>query len=205
MDKKHKLGLIRKVKGYQKSLQKYGPGLRALQWRSKEAAELRYQQLTADIDFAGKSVLDVGCGFGDIIPFILKKSKKFEYTGVDIVPEFIKLAQKKYPKHQFFIRDYFGNPMDDVFDIIISSGTLNFKIQDALSYRKQAIKVMFDDAKEIVAFNMAGGHPQTENKKTNRVYFVDSLKILEYCFTLTSKLIFRHHYRRKDFTVVMFK
>lgn len=204
MNKKY-IKLARKVRGYQKGLQKYGPEARALQWRSKEAAELRYEQLIADIDFEGKSVLDVGCGFGDIIPFISSKSRKFKYTGVDIVPEFIRVAKKRYSGNQFLIRDYFGDPLEGVFDIIVSSGTLNVNLQNALLYRKKAIKAMFEHANEIIGFNMAGGYPQPENKKINRVYFADSLKILEYCLGLTNKLIFRHHYRKKDFTMVMFK
>lgn len=197
--------LNKNIKSYQRSFEKYGVHPKALQWKSEKAAELRYRELVADLDFEGKAILDVGCGFGDIIPFILSKSKQFKYTGVDIVPEFIKVAKERYPGYQFLLRDFFGHPLSKTFDVIISSGTLNFKIPEALAYRQRAIRLMFDQAKEILAFNMAGGHPPPENKKSSRVYFVDSLKILEYCFSLTSKLIFRHHYHRKDFTIVMFK
>jgi len=55
----------------------------------------------ADLNFEGKTILDVSCGFGDIIPLIAKKAKKINYTGVDIVPEFIQVAKEKYPRHRF--------------------------------------------------------------------------------------------------------
>ena len=79
---------------YQKTFRKYGVGPRALRWHSKKAATQRYEQIVADIDFEGKSILDVGCGFGDIIPYISAKAKKFEYLGIDITPEFIREAKK---------------------------------------------------------------------------------------------------------------
>ena len=208
--------LKKHIKGYQKRFKKYGDDPRAFQCASKKAAEVRYRELVADLDFngprprgplarKGKTVLDVGCGFGDIIPFIQKKAGKFDYTGVDIVPEFIEAARKKYPKQKFVLRDYYGEPMKDSFDIILSSGTLNANIKNAIDYRERAIKTMFNHAKEVFAFNMAGGFPQPKNKKTNRVYYANLLEIYEYCLSLSSRLILRNHYRSNDFTIVIFK
>lgn len=190
---------------YQKSLKKYGFCPKALQWRTRSAARARYKNLVCDINFEKKSILDVGCGFGDIIPFIGKKAQRFSYTGVDLVPEFIKFAQNKYPNFEFIEKDYFTRPLKKKFDIIITCGTLNSNIKNPLKYRQKAIKTMFKHASEVVAFNMAGGHPQPINKKENRVYFVDSLAILKFCLSLTPKIIFRHHYRFNDFTIVMYK
>lgn len=197
--------LNKKIEGYRRTFKKYGVDARALHWVSKKAQELRVKELIKDLDFEKKSVLDVGCGFGDIIPFIQKKAKRFKFTGVDLVPEFLEVAQTKYPEFRFIQRDYFGNPLDEVFDIVITSGTLNGNIKNALEYRKRAIKTIFEHAKEACAFNMAGGHPQPENKKGYKVYYVDSLEIFEFCLTLTYKIIFRQHYRKRDFTVVMVK
>lgn len=194
-----------RVKGYRKAFEKYGVDARALHWVSKKAQELRVKELIKDLDFEKKSVLDVGCGFGDIIPFIQKKAKRFKFTGVDLVPEFLEVARNRYPNYEFLITNYFKNPLEDKFDIVITSGTLNGSIKNALEYRKRAIKTIFEHAKEACAFNMAGGHPQPENKKGYKVYYVDSLEIFEFCLTLTSKIIFRQHYRKRDFTVVMVK
>lgn len=194
-----------KVKSYQKSLGKHGTSSKALQWRNEKSAHLRYEQLVADVYFENRSILDVGCGFGDIIDFIAKKTKKFEYTGVDIVPEFIDVAKKKYPKYKFVLRDYFSKPLKRKFDIVISSGALNSNMKDAESFRKKAIGVMFEHAEEALAFNMAGGHPQPENKRTNKVWYADSLEVLRYCMTLTTKVIFRNHYHKRDFTIILLK
>jgi len=197
--------LKEKTENYQRAFNKYKVHPKSLFWASKKAAALRHKELTTDLNFEGKTVLDVGCGFGDIIPFISKRAKSFSYTGVDIVPEFIQAAQDKYPKHQFVLKDYFNLPLKKEFDIIISSGTLNSNFKHPYRFRKKAIKALFNYAREAIGFNMAGFYPQPKNKKDSRVYYADSLIILKYCLSLSPKLIFRHHYHRKDFTMVIFK
>jgi ubiquinone/menaquinone biosynthesis C-methylase UbiE len=191
---------------YLKAYRKYGLNPKSLRWKSKKAADLRYFELTKDIDFEGKRVLDVGCGFGDLIPFISKKAKNFTYTGVDLMPEFIAVCRQRFKDNEFIQRDYYSNPLKKRFDIVLTSGTLNSNSKDALGFRKKAIRVMFEKAKEVTAFNMAGGHPRPVNRfKKGSIYYADSLSILKFCLSLTSKIVFRHHYRKQDFTVVMYK
>ena len=88
---------------------------------------------------------------------------------------------------------------------MVSSGTLNANAEDALSYRKRSIRTLWEQANYAVAFNMAGSHPQPENKKDGRVYYADSLEALTFCLGLTNKVIFRHHYHNNDFTMVLIK
>lgn len=190
---------------YQKGFNKYGFGPRALGWKTQQAAEVRYINLIRGINFEGREVLDVGCGFGGVIPFIEAETKNFNYTGVDLVPEFIKIAKEKNPDFRFQVMDYFKRPWDKMFDIIISSGALNSNIENPLEYRRKAIQTMFEHASELLVFNMAGGHPQSKNNRGNRVYYIDSHRMLKFCQSLAPKVIFRHHYRLNDFTIVMYK
>ena len=137
--------LDKKIEGYRRTFRKYGVDPRALQWRSKEGQARRLRELVADIDFGshrplgpmarrGKSVLDVGCGFADIIPFIESKTRNIDYTGVDLVPEFIKVCKEKYPSYQFLLNDYFETPIKTKFDIVMTSGTLNANIKKPYEY-----------------------------------------------------------------------
>ena len=77
--------LKKKTGSYQKAFKKYGVHPKTLRWISEKSAELHLKELVADLDFEGKSVLDVGCGFGDILPHISRKAKKFDFTGIDDV------------------------------------------------------------------------------------------------------------------------
>ena len=195
--------LAAKTASYRKSFYRYGNTSKALKWKSKIAQNIRFREITKDIDFEGKSILDIGCGFGDLISHISGKTRKFDYTGVDAVFEFVEAARKKFPKHRFLVRDYFGNPFRKKYDVVVSSGALNSKVPGVMKYRKYAIKTAFEHANYAFAFNMAGGYPEPKNSGKSRIYYVDSLEMFKFCLSLTSKIIFRHNYRKNDFTIIM--
>lgn len=192
-------------KQYQDKYRKFGFDPRALSWKSRGAAHQRFRQMWTEIDFNSQSVLDVGCGFGEMAKFLGKRYEGVSYTGVDIVSEFISKAKKQFPNYNFETRDYFKNPLEKKFDVVLASGVLNSNVANNMEYRKKAIKVMFDHTSKILAFNMLGGHPQPETKPKSNVWYADSLEILNYCLSLTRRVILRHNYHPKDFTIIMYK
>ena len=191
--------------GYQKRFKRFGGRAQSLSWSHIGAAHQRFRQIWTETDFSNKSVLDVGCGFGYLGKFLTKKFDNVNYLGVDIVPEFIEKAKIRRPNLSFAVRDYLFDPMDQKFDIVVASGILNSNVPNNMDYRKNAIKTMFDHANEALVFNMLGSHPQPTQPAQKNVWYANSLEILTYCMTLTSKVIFKSHYNSKDFTIVMYK
>jgi SAM-dependent methyltransferase len=189
---------------YQKKFKKYGVDPKSLFWVDLGASHQRFRQMWAEIDFNNKSVLDVGCGFGEMARFLKKRYKDVKYTGVDIVPEFIDEAKKKYPEYQFEVLDYFEDPMNEKYDVVMASGTLNSNLEKNMEFRKKAIKTMFEHTKKVCVFNMLGGHPQPENDHESNIWYADSLEILKYCMSLTRRVLLRHHYHPTDFTIFMY-
>ena len=196
---------------YQGKFTKYGIDPKSLCWHEKGAAHQRFRQFWAEIDFNNKSVLDVGCGFGEMAKFLRKRYTDVSYTGIDIVPEFIEEAKKLYPEYRFIATDYFSEPLVERFDVILASGVLNSNIPDLpagrqgnIKYRKEAIKIMFNHTKKVLAFNMLGGHPAPKNYPKRNVWYADSLEILEYCVSLTRRVILRANYHPTDFTIFMY-
>src|SRR3990167_2853967 len=124
------------IEGYRRKFREHGVNAKALQWMNQESARVRYEQIVADLDFEGKSVLDVGCGFGNVIDWIKKKATKFDYTGVDVVPEFVVEAKKLYPDQKFVVHDFYAEPNFGKFDIVMSSRTLNANVEDNIGFRK---------------------------------------------------------------------
>lgn len=193
---------------YQEKFKKFGLSHKSLQWKGKGAAHQRFRQFWAEVDFDNKKVLDVGCGFGEMGNFLTKRYKNVNYTGVDITPEFIKNGQKMYPHLNLKLTDYFNQPLSETFDVVICSGALNSNFGDLkknMDFRKKAISTMFEHTGKVLAFNMLGGHPTPINKDDSNIWYADSLEVLEYCMGLTRRVILRHHYNPKDFTVFMYK
>ena len=190
---------VGKKRSYAKSYQRHNGGVRSLQWANYRAAAIRLRELVQNIPLEGKRILDIGCGFGDLIPFIAAQTLNFTYTGVDLLHEFTEEAQKRYPECKFVTADYFSKPFG-TFDVIFCSGALNGR-GDAIEERKRKIQKMFNNAKEVLIFNMAGG-TNIQNSENSKLFYADSTDILSFCISLTPKIIFKQHYH---FTITMFK
>ncbi len=64
----------------------------------------------------GKSVLDVGCGYGDLIPLL---DGIRSYKGIDTDGEVIDQARREHPDHEFVCTDQVTKA-----DVVFSIGTL---------------------------------------------------------------------------------
>ena len=146
-----------------------------------------------------------------VAKFLGKRYEGVSYTGVDIVPEFISEAKKKYPNYDFIDLDYFSEPLSQKYDIVLASGVMNSNISSTeadadknLEWRKNNIKVMFEHTKRVLAFNMLGAHPQPNNDPLSNVWYSDLVEVLEYCLSLTRRVILRANYHPTDFTIFMY-
>lgn len=188
---------------YGQSFNKYGESPKSLKWASYKAAAQRYRELVADLNIKDKSILDAGCGMGDLLPYLYAKSPNFKYFGMDNVPGFIDIAAKRYEGSVFEVGDFMDKNFEQQFDIVISSGAMNSNVPDWLNLRKTTISKLFRLANEAAAFNMAGGF--MEPAEVKNIAYANALDILEFCRGLTPKIIFRGHYHSKDFSLILFK
>ena len=85
-----------------------------LDWASAESQQERFAVLTREIDVAGKSLLDVGCGLGDLWDYLKDHHLGVDYTGVDILDEMVRVAERMHPDGRFIQADMFLNTLIDV-------------------------------------------------------------------------------------------
>lgn len=187
---------------YNKSLAEYGEGPKALLWWDYRSMAIRFRELVKDVPLDGKSVLDAGCGMGDLLPYLYAKSTSFKYLGVDVNKGFIDIANKRYEGHDFKVADPFKNRIG-AFDVVLSSGVMNGNYEGWLERRKQMISALFEQTNQVLAFNMAGGLKPIPHDSL--IAYADAQDFFEFCKTLSNRVILRTHYLQKDFTVVMFK
>jgi SAM-dependent methyltransferase len=189
--------------GYRNAFKAYGESPQALQWANYRSMATRYRELVADLFIDGKTILDAGCGMGDLLPYLYAKSSDFSYKGIDIIPEFVEVASKRYKGHEFAVGNPFSKKFKNKYDIVISSGVMNHNIPSWLEKRKQMVENLFDLSNEVLAFNMAGSINTIPH--TSQIAYAKTQDVIEFCTKLSSKIIFRNHYQDRDFTIIMFK
>lgn len=67
--------------------------VRALGWVSEASQTSRFEAIAQAADFNDSSVLDLGCGTGDLKAFLDLRFAGVSYLGIEQVPEFVALAR----------------------------------------------------------------------------------------------------------------
>jgi hypothetical protein len=80
-------------------LRTYGAGgPQALGWNGAASQHARFEALTRIGDLAQRSVLDAGCGYADLYPYLRQRYAGVRYYGIEQVPELLEVAQARYPE-----------------------------------------------------------------------------------------------------------
>ena len=165
-----------------------------LGWGSVESQVKRFKILSEIGDLTGKSVLDVGCGFGDLYDYL--KYKISYYVGIDINPKQIEEAKKRYP-----VEFHIGK-IDKVmghFDYVFASGIFNLEKWKGTN---ETIQRMFELSDIGIGFNMLSDKADFFNKGET---YTNPGEMLEFCLKLSRKVVLRHDYMTHDFTVYIYK
>lgn len=85
---------------YRWRLKEYGPTAKGQGWFDEETQQLRFDRAMSSIPPKG-TLLDVGCGVGDLYAALQQKGWKGQYVGIDNVPEMIEHAKARYPEADF--------------------------------------------------------------------------------------------------------
>ncbi len=152
------------------------------------------------------SALDVGCGFGDLLPYLEGTDYKItKYTGIDFICDFITEARKRHAgtciNTEFIVGSTYGGGIAK-HDIVVASGIFNKRCNGWYKYTEDLIKTMFDLCTHCVCANFLSIY--SDNKQKN-AYYADPNKILNLAFKIGKRVVLKHDYRKNDFTVRIYK
>lgn len=135
------------IKRYNKRLIEFGYDTKSLGWGGgQERQFLRFQKAIDFINFSEHkitSVLDVGCGFGDLGNWLTGNYPSIEYTGIDINSKLIDIGLQKF-KLNLLKCDLFDIDFGS-FDLVVSNGIFNaeLKHEDQLEYLEKYLNSFF--------------------------------------------------------------
>lgn len=132
----------------------YGAGFGTLLWASPKTQRARFDAIRRAIDMEGKSVLDAGCGRGDLLDYLLRQGvRPAEYLGIEAVEPLASAAETRgLPVARIARADFVRDPRS-LFtgsEIVIFSGSLN-TLDDSEFYA--TLRHAFHAAGEALVFN----------------------------------------------------
>ncbi|MBM2827365.1 MAG: methyltransferase family protein [Dehalococcoidia bacterium] len=201
MDIEQKEGLIA---FYEAELAKYGLDVRSLHWNSIHSQRARFETLCQVGPLKDASILDVGCGLGDLFGYVMEGVKDFRYAGYDISPKMVESARIKYPGAQFFVRDIVQEGVHASFDYVVASGTFNIRVPNHEQYLKDTLTAMYNACTVAVAFNLLA--PVDYYWSGDGLFYaVRPGEMLDFCRTLTPQVELQEEYLSGDYTIFMYK
>jgi len=190
--------------GYRSQYRQYGYSPKSLGW-NKGKQELRFDILTSQYDFTGKSVLDIGCGFGDLNQ-ALKKYPDYSYLGVDLVEEFIDEAKIRYNESPiaFECVDFLQKNFNEPFDYAVSSGAFNIKLSGADNYDfvQSVMSKAYEWTIDGFAFDFLS---DKVDYKLEHTFHYDPARILAMAYQHSRNVLLRNDYMPFEFSVFVFK
>ncbi|MDR3347300.1 MAG: class I SAM-dependent methyltransferase [Helicobacteraceae bacterium] len=136
---------------YTELFKQYGNDTRSLHWNNEQTQALRFKQLLRAQDFKGGTLLDIGCGLGDLYAFLQSEKIGVNYLGIDIVPPFIAHAKRRFMSARFELRNILNTPLCEHFDYVFASGLFAFANRD---FFVEMSKTAFKVAKKAWIFNL---------------------------------------------------
>lgn len=190
---------------YDDRLSRYGDSPLTLGWGVKGRANLRFEILLSQWDFRGSSVIDFGCGFGDLLGYAETRKIDFlDYLGIDINGNLLKIAKQKYPGGRFIETNILDEKIELNSDYLLSSGVFNHKVEDNYQFVNDAF-IHFDRfAKKGFAVNFISNRIDAPEPDDEIFYFAPE-RILEISYKYSNNIVMRNDYMPFEFTVFINK
>ncbi len=195
---------------YEKNFEKFHPfeseTFHYMDWESKDAQYSRFHVLAENINLHNKSILDVGCGLGDLYKFLQSLDIAFQYSGMDFSSKYIEQCKVLYPEAHFICNDIFTNFNENElkqFDVVFCSGLFNLNVQNNDDLLKYALGCFYEMSCEYVIFNLLSIN---SCDKEDKYYYFNSSDVInhvsEFPFTGISVI---EDYLENDFTFICSK
>lgn len=155
------------------------------------------------------SVHDVGMGVADMGEFIRNHfpNKKIEYSGTEILSEYVAEAQARFPKSRFYNRDIAEQSFDEKYDFCLLSGVFHQRrdssIRDWEKFSQEILRHSFEMCTKGISFNFIS--PFVDFYQT-QVYYSNLPKLINFINDDLSRFFeIKHNYALYEFTVYVYK
>ena len=168
-------------------------------WHDRDRQYFRFHEICRYIDMRRDSVLDVGCGNGELLGFLSFCGFCGKYTGVDIHSKLVGEARGRFSKADFRVLDIFDSAVE-TYDCVVMSGVFNANVGQDLDFVVRFITRMHELSRFRTVFNAVSTHV---NFCQPEIFYIDPSELLERLLKITPQVEMRHGFLPFNFTVCM--
>ena len=187
----------------------HGTGLRSVDWKSRAAQYNRFRELLKVVDFSAPfSIIDYGCGDGELARFLNAAGADFQYFGFDVAPQMVEAARNEFAGSKNCL---FSTRIEDfpAADYTVASGIFNLKFEadeeDWKEYMRATIAEMNALSYKGFAFNALTNYSDAEFRRAD-LFYADPLFWFDFCKKNISRFVsLLHDYPEYDFTIIVRK
>ncbi len=187
---------------YNMHLKKFGDRPEALRWTPQGQLRRYHTFLDIATDLRDSTVLDYGCGTGDLYRFLQRRGITVKYTGVDINRNFIDIAKQKYPECEFHVMGIDEYALEGFFDHIFICGVFNLRVPGVAEDLKNAMLRLFKQCNKALILNALSSHTPIKDPELN--YTSPEETIAFSMKHLSSAVALRHDRIAHDFTLFVY-
>jgi cyclopropane fatty-acyl-phospholipid synthase-like methyltransferase len=171
---------------------------------SRRAQRMRFEAFILNHELGGKSILDLGCGVGDLWEHLCKRGIECEYFGMDLSPEMVRRCQERFPGIAFESANVLEWKHGRQFDYVVSFGIHN---NVRLENGRQILQAVTARQFELCRI---GAHVSLLTDRyppgfASHMQPWNAEDILKLALEITPYVVLRHDYLPNDFSVTLYR
>lgn len=189
---------------YESHVRRFGYGYRGLGFGRRSSQQKRFAAAAALGCFHGASLLDVGCGFGDLLAWLNARGVRPRYTGLDLCVPMVERCRKRFhdADARFVVGDALTHEVEEPYDYVVASGIFGYAARGTRARVQPTLERLFAMTRIGLAVNFLSRC--APSRSPGRLY-LHAADVLGFALTLTPAVRMDHTYLPNDFTLCMYR
>lgn len=193
---------------YSDKLAEFGATARGVDWKDTASQCTRFDALLTLVEDSTASLLDVGCGFGALLPYARMHGFCGRYLGMDAAPAMVQEARRLHGSDKL-ARFEQGIAPDQSCDYAVASGIFNVRLTYDTArwqtYMEEMVTLMHHSARRGFAFNCLSSYSDTDRMRPD-LHYADPLVWFDRCKrSFAPAVALLHDYGLWEWTLVVRK
>jgi SAM-dependent methyltransferase len=194
---------------YEQKLRAHGATPAGVDWNSQASQELRFGTLATLWGAEHQaSLLDFGCGYGALLPWIRATGFNGAYVGFDLSQDMVAAGRRAADTAD--LRDWtFTSDVSSLVpaDFVTASGVFNVKMDTSDIGWREYVLATIDQLAALAlrgfAFNALTIYSDVDRRRPD-LYYADPLELFDYCKRRHSRSVaLLHDYPLYEFTMIV--